>query len=205
MSRDTTPRTPAELLADIRAALADPGNATLGALAGALAVRGFGLVAFALALPMALPVPVPPGVNVALALPLLILTAQQAAGARRLWLPARVAAVRLPAGWLARVLARAEPWAARLGRVVRPRLAWATGPVGSRAAGAAGLIMALSICVPVPLSNTVPALGIALMALGVLTRDGLLVLAGGAGGLAWVAGLVAAGAWALHAAGALFA
>jgi hypothetical protein len=53
--------------------------------------------------------------------------------------------------------------------------------------GACGVLMALSILVPLPLTNTVPAMGIALMALGVLMRDGLAVIAGMALGLTWIA------------------
>lgn len=187
------PRRLSELVSDVAALLSDPGApATLGALAEALAARGFGLVLLILALPMALPLPVPPGVNVALAVPLILLTAQQAWGARRVWLPARVARVALPGEKLAGVLARAVPHIRKVEVLARPRLAWATGPAGVRTMGAAGLIMALTICVPVPLSNTVPALGIALMAAGELSRDGVAVLAGAVIGLAWVALLAAA-------------
>ncbi len=46
--------------------------------------------------------------------------------------------------------------------------------------------MALSVCVPLPLTNTVPAFGIALMSIGILMRDGLAVLAGVAIGMIWV-------------------
>lgn len=52
--------------------------------------------------------------------------------------------------------------------------------------GVFGLIMALTICVPLPLTNTVPSIGIAVMAIGVLSRDGLAVIAGAAVGMVWV-------------------
>jgi hypothetical protein len=41
-----------------------------------------------------------------------------------------------------------------------------------------------------PLTNTVPAFGIALMSIGVLMRDGLAVIGGLIIGIAWVVALV---------------
>lgn len=38
-----------------------------------------------------------------------------------------------------------------------------------------------------PLTNTVPSMGIALMSIGILMRDGLSVLAGAFIGIAWIA------------------
>ncbi len=52
--------------------------------------------------------------------------------------------------------------------------------------GILGLFMALSVCVPLPFTNTVPSFGIALMALGVIMRDGLAVIAGAFIGTLWV-------------------
>jgi len=49
--------------------------------------------------------------------------------------------------------------------------------------------MALSVAVPLPLTNTVPSFGIATMAVGVLTRDGLAVLFGALVGTLWVGGM----------------
>ena len=50
--------------------------------------------------------------------------------------------------------------------------------------------MALSVTIPLPMTNTVPAFGIATMALGVIMRDGLAVIVGAVVGLAWVAMLL---------------
>ena len=50
--------------------------------------------------------------------------------------------------------------------------------------------MALTVCIPVPLTNTVPSFGIALMSLGGIMRDGLMTLTGALIGIAWVSMLV---------------
>ena len=61
------------------------------------------------------------------------------------------------------------------------------------------VILAVSVCVPLPATNTAPSIAIALMALGFLERDGLAVVVGAIqgviglalialtyGGLAWL-------------------
>ena len=48
------------------------------------------------------------------------------------------------------------------------------------------LIPAASILVPLPSTNTAPGVGVALAALGLIERDGVLVILGLAIGFAWV-------------------
>ena len=82
------------------------------------------------------------------------------------------------------------PWMTRAEILLKPRLGFVTRGAFSHIIGLLGFIMALSVCVPVPLTNTIPSLGIAMMAIGVLMRDGLAVLAGAFIGMAWVVMLV---------------
>jgi hypothetical protein len=81
------------------------------------------------------------------------------------------------------------PWLEKLEIFIKPRLEFVTRGLFSHLIGIFGLIMALSICVPLPLTNTVPSLGIALMAIGVIMRDGLAVLAGAITGILWICAL----------------
>jgi hypothetical protein len=74
---------------------------------------------------------------------------------------------------------------------IKPRLGALTRDGASRIFGLLGLIMALTVCIPVPLTNTVPSFGIALMAIGFIMRDGLAILAGALIGMMWVGILVA--------------
>lgn len=148
--------------------------------------RGFGFFLFLMALPMALPLPVPPGVNVLLASPLLLLTGQQALGRHTIWLPERLRQKKFQSGKVVKLIDKALPFVQKLELLCRPRLGFITQGIFLNLIGVFGFIMALSICVPIPLTNTVPSFGIALMAVGVLMRDGLAVLAGAVIGLAWV-------------------
>ena len=149
--------------------------------------RGFGFVLLLLALPMALPVPVPPGVNVLLASPLVLLTAQQALGRRNVWIPQAMRRKSIARKGVDAFLNRAIPIVQKFELLLKPRLFFVTQGVFSHCVGGVGLIMALAICIPVPLTNTIPSLGIAMMAIGVLSRDGLVVLCGAVIGLLWVA------------------
>lgn len=152
--------------------------------------RGFGMILFIFALPMALPLPVPPGVNILLASPLILLTAQQALGFKEIWLPQRIRQKTLSAKSLIKMFDKAVPFVEKIELLARPRLGFLTQGLTSNLIGLAGLIMALTICIPLPLTNTVPSLGIACMAVGVLMRDGLAVLAGAIIGLLWISLLV---------------
>ena len=104
-----------------------------------------------------------------------------------MWFPEKLKYKSIPSKQLKSFIDGAAPYVEKLEILVKPRLEFVTLGLFSRFIGFAGLIMALAVCVPLPLTNTVPSFGIALMALGVLTRDGLAVLAGLFIGLAWVA------------------
>ena len=75
-----------------------------------------------------------------------------------------------------------------------PRLSFLTHPPVDRVIGGALVLFSASILVPLPLTNSVPALAIVLVSMGLLGRDGLLVLAGTLLGTAWIASLIFAGA-----------
>ncbi len=147
--------------------------------------RGFGFFLFVFSLPAALPLPAF-GVGTVLGLPLVFLSAQQAVGRHTIWFPQSFRRKRLKQSTVLRMIEGAHPWTERVERLMKPRLEWVTQGAFSRLIGLFGFIMALCVCIPLPLTNTVPSLGIALMAVGVLMRDGLAVLAGALIGMIWV-------------------
>lgn len=174
-----------ELLTDFKQELSGE-TISIGELLEAFHERGFGVVLFVFALPMALPIPVPPGINIMLALPLLILTAQQMAGRHTIWLPDRLKRRTIRTSSLSGMLTKALPFVLKIEHLTKPRFGMITSDGFSHVIGLIGLVFALAICVPVPLSNTVPSFAIALMAIGVLMRDGLAVLFGMVIGITWV-------------------
>jgi len=85
---------------------------------------------------------------------------------------------RLSAGLLRRFMAFAIPFVRRLERRCRPRLTWAVSGAGVAVAAIGIALQGVGLALPLPFGNLPFALGIVLIALGLLTRDGLGVLAG---------------------------
>ena len=180
-----TPRPISQVLTDLQNTLPKEKICTFDLLE-ALHERGFGFLLFIFALPAAIPLP-GLGVNLIVAAPLLFFTAQQAMGRHTIWIPEKIKYKSVSRDGFEKMVNAALPFITKLEILVRPRLGFITQGVFSNLIGLAGVIMALSICVPLPLTNTVPAMGIALMAVGVIMRDGLAVIGGMIIGLVWVA------------------
>ncbi|PCH99621.1 MAG: exopolysaccharide biosynthesis protein exod [Alphaproteobacteria bacterium] len=166
---------------------------TIGHFIDSLHERGFGILIFLFALPMAIPVPVPPGVNLIFSTPLLFLTFQQIYGAKKPWLPHFIRKKKITKTSLEKTITKAAPWLDRLSFFIRPRFGNMTQGRISHLIGVFGFVFALCVCIPVPMTNTVPSLAIALMAIGVLMRDGLAILIGIIIGTAWISLLLTLG------------
>ena len=176
-------RSLSELLEDTKSVLIGK-TVSVAMLVEALHERGIAMILLIFAAPMALPLPVPPGINIMLATPLILLTAQQAIGRRTVWLPQKTMRKEFDSKGFSKLIDGVVPWMKRIEILLRDS--------ASRLFGILGVIMALTVCIPVPLTNTVPSLGIALMSVGFMMRDGLAVLAGALIGTAWVCMLAVA-------------
>lgn len=162
---------------------------TLAEIRDRLDERGFGLLILILSIPCL--VPALYGVPQVIGAPILLLAGQLLIGRREPWLPRALLARRAPQAWLDRMADFAERRMAWFERLSRPRLAaFATG-LGERIAA---LFMILAtVTIILPMVNTVPSVGLALMAVGLIQRDGLFVIGGAIVASLWVAGLVAVG------------
>lgn len=185
---------PHESASDVLARVAEttPGERIpLGDLIDALGERTFGLVMLVLALPTAIPFLY--GVPQVVSIPMLFVAAQLVIGRKALWLPEGLRARSFSKTDYAAMIARARPWLLRFERLSRPRLVALTRPPLDQVVGLAMLIASLSIAVPLPLTNTVPGIGVAILALGLIERDGLLVVGGALVALVWIGFLAFAG------------
>ncbi|MEM1103836.1 MAG: exopolysaccharide biosynthesis protein [Pseudomonadota bacterium] len=173
------------------AAASDEPTATLGMVFEELEERGFGLLLLLLALPCCLPfVYLLPQI---VAVPMLLLSVQMASGRHSPWLPGNLKNRSVPLAALRNVVERAGRYVGWIERLAHPRLLPLTSHGASRVLGALLAIPCASILVPLPSTNTVPGIGVAIASVGLIERDGLLVLLGLAIGLAWVALLVIGG------------
>ncbi len=148
----------------------------VGDIIHSLRDRAYGIALLVFALPNC--VPIPPGVASVVGLPLIIFGIQLAMGVREPWLPKVIARRPIRRSLLTSVLGRAARALLMLEHVSRPRVLWITGPRAERLIGGAVVVYAGSIAIPLPLTNFVPAFGIALIGLGLINRDGIVVALG---------------------------
>lgn len=73
---------------------------------------------------------------------------------------------------------RAIPWIEKLERVVRPRWLFLTLPPMPSVVGFLVIGLALVVMLPLPFSNLPPAIALTCLALGLLERDGVIILVG---------------------------
>lgn len=143
--------------------------------------RGYTMLLILLAVPFCTPIPLP-GFSLPFGLVIAFMGLRLALG-QRPWLPARLLDTQLPAKFFPRFLAgtrRLVRWLElllkpRLGHLVRSRLA-------RQGMGAIILVCGLLLTLPLPLpfSNGLPALTVLLLAAAMLEEDGHAALAGGA-------------------------
>lgn len=138
--------------------------------------RAFGALMLVFATPNVLPTP--PGTSTVLAVPLLFITAQLMLGRSVLWLPRLITSRSVARADFARTVDRMVPWLVKVEKLLRPRLPFLIGPVADRLIGAACLLLAIILVLPIPLGNLLPALAIAAFAIGLIERDGIAVSVG---------------------------
>ena len=140
--------------------------------------RTFGFLFVLLALPSALPIPAP-GYSIPFGIVMLLLAFQLIKGDNQPWLPKK---------WRKRGFERTKvkgmiqagiPWLRRIESISRPRLTTVcTSPAGRVLIGIAIALMSLSMMIPIPGTNTLPAIGIFVTGFGLLDDDGAISLGG---------------------------
>jgi len=153
---------------------------TLRELLGLVGEQGLLVFCAILAMPFLLPVTIP-FMSTALGLPMLLIGIAVVLN-RVPWLPARLLDHALPSDAVQHVLERAVRAASRFEHLVRPRfLALTSTPVVNSVNGIVLVIAVVALMAPlpfVPFGNTVPAIGVILLCLGMAERDGILILCG---------------------------
>jgi hypothetical protein len=165
---------------------------TLDWIMGQLHERAFGLFLLVLALPCCIPFLY--GVPQIVALPLMFVSGQMLLGRSTPWLPRKLGARQVATASLEGLAERAGPWLRRIEAVSRPRLAALTRRPFDQLVGIALVVFSASILVPLPGTNTVPGIAVVILSMGLLQRDGILVILGAVLGTAWIGTLLVAGA-----------
>ncbi|MBL8581151.1 MAG: exopolysaccharide biosynthesis protein [Rhizobiaceae bacterium] len=139
-------------------------------------------------------IPLPPGASALFGAPLVIVAAQMVYGKKQAWLPKLIRERSLSADQFRRVMEWIIPRLQRLERLIRPRYWPFWRRQGDRVIGLLALIMAITITLPIPLGNWLPAVSTTLLGLALSERDGLLFAIGTFVGVAALALIVFVGA-----------
>jgi hypothetical protein len=151
---------------------------TFGEILDRFSVKSFGVLLPILALPSALPLPAP-GYSTPFGIALVFLALQIIARRDQPWFPERLLRKTIKTGgsprfidWMVRFLEFFE-------KLIRPRLRFLyTNALAYRMLGIVILLCGASMCIPIPFTNTIPAMGIFFLGIGMLEEDGLAALAG---------------------------
>ncbi|MEW5421208.1 exopolysaccharide biosynthesis protein [Amorphus sp. 3PC139-8] len=167
----------------------DNGGNTLGALIARLGARSVGPILVVMALLAILPTGAVPGISALPGIIVLLVSAELLLGLTHLALPGRLARIEVPREGLENVIARLRPVARLVDRTLTARLTWLTEKPWLRLVAAVAAAMAISMIVLafVPFAALPPAGSLLLIGLGLVSRDGIAVLAGCLVAAGWLA------------------
>jgi hypothetical protein len=174
----TSPAEEAKPLSRLLREIATPpeGHITVEEIAWRFGRRALGGVLFAFSIPNLLPLP--PGSSTVLGLPLVLAAPQLMIGSEHLWLPRAMRQRTIDRAALSKGFDKLLPRLQRIETLLAPRLGWLFGRWGDRVVGLVCTLLALVLILPIPLGNMLPAAAVALMSLGLMQRDGIVLLIG---------------------------
>ncbi len=139
--------------------------------------KAFGLLLVVLSLPSALPVPAP-GYSTPFGIVLAILSVQMILMRATPALPGFAMKRELSFGAATKLFGAANAFLHRIEHFIHPRMKWIGTPAGRCALGWLTLVMSCLMILPIPLTNTFPAMIIFLIGVGLTEDDGLFALIG---------------------------
>jgi len=194
-------RTISKVLADLRERTATE-RVSVRDIVDVLGDRGLDLAILVWALPNAVGLGVIPGISAIFGLPQFFVAVQMLWGVDCLWLPVRFLSRSIAGADLRRVIDAAAPRLTRIEHILRPRWLFLSSTAAERVLGLVIAVLAAVQILPIPLSNLPPAVAAALLAIGLIARDGVFVLLGlviAVGSIALTTALILGGAEALRA------
>lgn len=145
--------------------------------------KGFGLLLAILSLPSALPVPAP-GYSTPFGILLVLLGAQLVAGRSTPWLPDKALKKEISRDFARKIFSTGTRLLHLSEKLIRPRMRWINSVGGRAFLGIIVICMGSLMILPIPMTNTFPAMVIFLIGVSLSEDDGLVALAAFAIGLA---------------------
>ncbi|VEP17402.1 conserved membrane hypothetical protein [Hyella patelloides LEGE 07179] len=138
----------------------------------------FGFLFVILALPSALPLPAP-GYSIPFGIAMLFLALQLIIGRDSPWLPAKIMNGSMPLKSVQALIKKGIPLLQKIEALTKPRLSSICTSVPGRVIiGMAIALMSISMMIPIPGTNTLPAMGIFVIGFGLVEDDGVISLLG---------------------------
>jgi len=149
------------------------GSTSLGELVKKMGAQGFGLLIFILAAPFVQPIPTG-GLSMALGSLIALLAAQRFLGRTHVWLPQWIEKTPIDEKAARLFISSAEKCFRFLEKFIHPRMSWFCGANKLMAAGIFTMAVTLMLPIPIPFSNSLCAIPLALWAIAITEEDGLL-------------------------------
>ncbi len=187
MKHKETKRT-SEILEDLRKGCTKHKKVSVGDFTEKLSHRAFGLIIFIFGIING----IVPGVSVIFSIPILIIGVQMILGQNKIWLPKWIAKRKFSENHLSSALGKTIPVLKFIEKFIRPRLNFLTTDIAEKFIALILIALALVVFLPLPGFNLLPAAAMCLIALGILEKDGLLILIGSLVSIAgiWLMGFV---------------
>ncbi|HEX8901855.1 exopolysaccharide biosynthesis protein [Vitreimonas sp.] len=152
-----------------------PGESvSVGELIDRLDSRAHGVLLLVLALPMC--IPNIPGISTIFGVLMMAPALQLVLGSHRLWIPKRMRDWRVDCEALRKTLRVATPPLKRIEYLIKPRWSVLTRFPTTILIGLQTALMAFILILPIPFANWPPGMTVAMTALALLQRDGILML-----------------------------
>ncbi len=151
---------------------------SFGEINAHLSKRGFAILLILFAFPMAIPLPYPPGFTTVLGIPLLLFSIQMLLAMKKPWLPDWAAKKTIKVSHLSFAVSKTAKYFILLEKKLKVRLPYLSSTTGERIIGLISLLCSFSVVLPIMFGNAVPSAGICIMALGLLSKDGVVIIIG---------------------------
>lgn len=140
--------------------------------------RVFGFLFIILSLPSALPIPAP-GYSIPFGILMFLLAIQLIIGKTIPWLPKKMMTSSMKLKMVQSLLKKGLPWLKKIENLSKPRMSYiCVSSTGKFVIGIMIALMAISMMIPIPGTNTLPAIGIFVTAFGLQEEDGFITLGG---------------------------
>lgn len=151
---------------------------TIHELVTALAERSFGLILLLMALPNALLLTTIPGISAVLGVIMGFASVQMILRLPMIWLPEKIRTQKFSKDHFEKIVTLSSKALNYLQPLLKPRLQKLSSPQWEPYLGVVGLINSLWITLPLPFGNLFPGIGMLLLSLGMIAKDGYFILAG---------------------------